>query len=292
MTIDAPAHAAGGTLSVASSLSNSVAMARREARALWRTAAMATAAPLGDGWYFVLDYVISFLRVAVLLSLWRTVLAGRDGEGGMATADVLTYTLIAAVFGHQVAARTHIEHLLWSGDISARLLRPVSLVGQVVAQMAGGWVLGFFCFSVPLFLAAPLLRVDPWPRGSAAAALFPVSLLLGIAVGVGLDFVIGSLMARYGWNTWDVERMRSAVGALLSGAVVPLALLPWGLGSVLEWLPFASMAWAPLRIYTGTGGTQEALTLVALQVFWAVALALLAQRLWQANRQKVVIYGG
>ena len=54
---------------------------------------------------------------------------------------------------------------------------------------------------------------------------------------------------------------------MLSGAVIPLALLPWGLGDVLEWLPFASLAWAPLSIYTGIG---DAPRLIALQVFWAL----------------------
>jgi ABC-2 type transport system permease protein len=265
------------------------------ARKVWRTAALAAAGPLGDGWYFALDYVLSFLRVAVLLAIWRAVLAGREGEGGMSTAAVLTYTLAAAVFGHQLGARTHLEQLLWSGDIAARLLRPMNLVAQVVAPMVGGWLPSLCLFSVPLLLAAPLLGVDPLPAGPAAAALFAVSLVLAIAVGIALDFNVAALMARYGWNTWDVERLRSALGALLSGAVVPLALLPWRLGEVLAWLPFAAMAWAPLRIYTGAGGPAdpaEPLRLVAVQAGWAVALGLSAGRLWRANRQKVVIYGG
>jgi ABC-type uncharacterized transport system permease subunit len=76
---------------------------------------------------------------------------------------------------------------------------------------------------------------------------------------------------------------------VLSGAVVPLALLPWGLGGALEWLPFASVAWAPLAIYTGMG---DATRLIALQAFWALALWPLAGWLWRANREKVVGYGG
>ena len=40
--------------------------------------------------------------------------------------------------------------------------------------------------------------------------MFIACLALGVAVAVGLDFCVASLMARYGWNTWDVERMRAA----------------------------------------------------------------------------------
>ena len=35
--------------------------------------------------------------------------------------------------------------------------------------------------------------------------------------------------------------------------MIPLALFPWGLGEWLEWLPFASQAWAPLALYTDSG---------------------------------------
>ena len=76
---------------------------------------------------------------------------------------------------------------------------------------------------------------------------------------------------------------------MLSGAVMPLALLPWGLGDVLAWLPFAAIAWAPLAIYTGIGDPPR---LMALQVGWAFVLWPLAGWLWRANREKVVGYGG
>jgi ABC-2 type transport system permease protein len=263
-------------------------------RKCWHTAAVAATERLGDGWYFVLDYVLRFLRVAVLLAIWRTILAGREsaGEGGMTLEQVLTYTLANAVFADQVAARTHLEIQLWSGAIAGRMLRPMNLAAQVVAQMVGSWLLGLVCFSLPLLLAAPLLGVNPLPAGAGAGVLFVLSLALGVAVAVGLDFCVASLMARYGWNTWDVERMRAASFTLLSGAIVPLALLPWRLGDVLVWLPFGAMAWAPLRIYTGAGSAAEALGLVAAQAGWAVVLAIAAQWLWRVNRQKVVIYGG
>ena len=58
---------------------------------------------------------------------------------------------------------------------------------------------------------------------------------------------------------------------------------------MLEWLPFAAMAWAPLAIYTGVG---EPLGLIAIQLFWAATLWPLAMSLWNANREKVVGYGG
>ena len=256
------------------------------------TAAMAATTLTGDNLFFLLDYLLRFLRVAVMLAIWRAILSAGGGAAGMSLDDVLTYTLAGAVFADQITVRTHLEIMLWSGDIAGRLLRPMNLVGQIVSQMAGGWVFGFVFFSLPLLLAAPLLGVNPLPASVAAGLLFVLSLALGVAVGIAIDFATSALMVAYGWPVWDVERLRAALSSLLSGAVVPLALLPWRLGEALEWLPFASMAWAPLSIYTGVAAGPAALRVIALQAAWAVALALVARWLWRTHRQKAVIYGG
>lgn len=254
----------------------------------WTTATIA-ATSVSDSLWFLLDYGLRVLRVAVLLSVWRTVLAGGEPAPEMPLDTVLTYTLIAAVFADPLASRTRLDNALWSGAIATRFLQPMGIVGHFVAEMAGGWMFGFALFSLPLLLAAPLLGVNPLPASAAAGALFAVSLVLGVAVGVALDFIFTALMVIFGWNVHDVERLRAAVGALLSGAVLPLALLPWRLGEVLAWLPFASMASAPLSIYTGSG---DALRLLVLQAAWAAALWPLANWLWRANRRKLVIYDG
>ena len=96
-------------------------------------------------------------------------------------------------------------------------------------------------------------------------------------------------MVRFDLSMWLLGSFRAAVGTLLSGALLPLALLPWGLGQVLEWLPFAATASAPLRIVTGTG---EPLPLLALQGAWALALWPLVGWLWRVNRERVVSHGG
>jgi ABC-2 type transport system permease protein len=194
-----------------------------------------------------------------------------------------------AVIRSEVQRLTQLIDDLWSGSIVARLLQPAGLVGQLVARMLGGWVRELSLFSVPLLLAAPLLGVNPLPAGGPAALLFGASLALGVAVGVALDFVMAALMVAWGWNRWDVDRLRAAVGAVLSGALLPLSLLPWGLGDVLTWLPFASQAWVPLSIYTGSG---EVLSLLGRQLLWVAVMWPLARWLWRVNRQKVVIYGG
>jgi ABC-2 type transport system permease protein len=242
-----------------------------------------------DSPLFLLDYALRLLRVVVLLALWRTIFAEQGLDGPMTLAAVLTYTLIAEVFAEQLTARTTLVQSFWEGSVVLRFLRPMGLVRQFSAEMVGRWSVHFALFSVPLLLVAPLLGVDPRPASPLAGALFVASVGLAIGVGIGLDLLFATLTIAFGQNPWIADYLRAALATLLSGALLPLAYYPWGLGEVFAWLPFAAMAWAPLAIYTGTG---DPLPRLLSQVVWIAVLWPLVDHIWRANRENVVSYGG
>src|SRR5579872_1005903 len=95
------------------------------ARGFAKTAQIAALGAAGENLLFLVDYLLRFLRVALLLSLWRLVLA-RHPVPEMGTAAVLTYTLIAEVFSEPLACRTELDVSLWDGTITTRVLRPLS----------------------------------------------------------------------------------------------------------------------------------------------------------------------
>jgi len=261
---------------------------RQRARKMWVITALEAASTLGEDVLFIIQFVFRLLRVVVLLALWRVILPAH-GTAGMTLSITLTYTLIQEVFAEQLLPRTNIEWALHDGGIAMHFLQPLDLVSQFVARMLGNWVFGLVFFSIPLLLVAPWLGVNPAPMSLLAGALFLVSVLCTMAIGVAFDFIFAALLTHLEGSAYMVGRVRIAVSLLLSGALVPLALLPWNLGAILQWLPFASLASAPLRIYTGTGDPRF---LLALQVTWAAALWVLARWLWQHYREQLVCYGG
>jgi ABC-type uncharacterized transport system permease subunit len=254
-----------------------------------KTAAMAAVSTLGESRLFLLDYALRALRVLVLLAIWRTVLPHHGTVNGLSLGAVLTYTLIAEVFAEQLLVRTEATGDLWSGGVTSRMVQPIGLFGHYAAVMVGGWLVGLTLFSLPLLALAPLLGVDPRPASPGAGLLFVLSLALAVVLGLAVEFFFVGLTIAFALNPWITSRVRDAIALVLSGAVLPLALLPWGLGDVFAWLPFASMASAPLQIYIGAG---HPAFLVALQVAWCLALWPLTVWLWRANREKVVGFGG
>ena len=253
------------------------------------TAWMEAGGHVNDSVLFVADYLMRFIRIAAMLSIWRLVMGGKGTVNGLDVGTVLTYALISEVFAEQFAARTYIEHMVWQGKIATLLLRPVGLIPCLISESAGRWLVGFALCSIPLFLVAPVLGVNPLPANAVHGVAFVVSLILAVAVGLAIDFIFCSMVVAMNTSIWITESFRAAVVVLFSGALIPLALLPWGLGRVFEWLPFASMASAPVRIYTGTGSPS---TLLAMQFGWALILWPAANWLWGAIREKLSSYGG
>ena len=254
-----------------------------------KTAMLAATSYVGDSPLFLMDYLLRLLRVAVLLSLWRVLLPHGEGVSGFTLPLLLTYSLLAEAFAEQLEAYTEVSEAFWDGSMATRFIKPLSVFGQFTAEACGRWLFHLVTFSLPLLLLAPSMRISLLPASKLSGLFFVPSLLLAIGVGLALDFLFTGIGIGLQFPPFAMARARQAIATLLSGAFVPLALLPWNLGRVFAWLPFASMASAPLRIYTGTGAP---LPLLALQTFWCAALWPLTLWVWRVNKEKMVAYGG
>lgn len=272
-----------------------VAVARRsrriapQARAVGKTFELAAVSALGDSRLRLLDSGLRIVRVVVLLALWRVILRHSESVNGFGLASLLTYTLAGELFAEQLSAGSDFGNWIWEGTIVSKMIYPFALVGQIIADVAGQWLFGFVSVSIPILVVAPLIGVDPLPAGGTAFLAFVPALALSVTIGLAMDFILALSMAVYELAPWLVANLRAAIGAVLAGSVIPLAILPWRLGAAFQWLPFASMGSAPLLIYTGQG---QALRLLLVQIGWAGVMSALAIWMWRASRERLVSYGG
>ncbi len=83
----------------------------------------------------------------------------------------------------------------------------------------------------------------------------------------------------------------NALISFTAGNVVPLWLFPQTVATILSYLPFQAMYFAPLSIYVGA--EQGSVTGVLLgQLAWAAAFLLLANRFWAYLQRHIAIQGG
>lgn len=254
-----------------------------------KSALMKATATVGDSPLFLVNYLLRLLRVVVLLTLWRSLLPAHGTTSGLTLRQVLTYTLMGEAVEQLLACRTWLEDSFWSGAIATRFLRPMGIFAQFTSEMMGPIALGLGLFSLPLLAMSPLLGVDPLPGSLGAAWLFLLSLALAVAISLAIEYIFSGMAVALRMHPYAINSLRAAVWSVLSGAFLPLALLPWGLGRIFEWLPFAATASTPLKIYVGSGAP---LPMLAVQIGWVVILWPVAIGIWRANRERMVAYGG
>jgi ABC-2 type transport system permease protein len=226
------------------------------------------------------------------LALWAAVLAERGEVGGydwdaMRTYYVLAFVTAAIAFGgtEGLAAQRILD-----GMVAIDLLKPVDFQRARAAEYTGS-ILGNLP-TLGVGLAVSILFLDPLPPVSAAAgALALVSVLLIVPLAFGLMFL--SVMLCFWTRSYHgVMWSRRTITAFFSGLMVPLALMPAALQSVVGWLPFVHIATTPSNIYLGRVDTTGALGLVALEAAWCVALWLLGRVLWNRAVKVVTVHGG
>lgn len=245
----------------------------------------ATQAFDGNFFFVFAGYGVRLVRMAVLIGVFRSL----PPNAGMSYGQMLTYTVLASAFSEQLYFDTPATTALWEGSIVGRFTRPVPVLLGLMAETVGKWFPSLIFYTLPLCAAAPFFGVSLLPRNAADGVLFLASLLLGISLGFAVDFLFASFAMRLKNGCWAALAVREATTALLSGLLVPFALLPEPVGNALELLPFGSLAGAPLAIFSGTGSAPR---LILLALFWNAVLWPVSALSFQKSRERMISYGG
>lgn len=241
----------------------------------------------------IFTVLILFLWIGILFSFWSSAYAGRDEIAGYTHRDMRTYILLAyainALVGWRIARG--MMGRIRTGEIVIDMIRPLNYRTTQLAQAAGGSVVeGAISFGIAIGLGLVFFDIRP-PDGALSAALFAVSVLLGFVTKVLVIFLISLLTF---WTLQGVGLMwaQQSVIAILSGTLVPLALLPGWIRVVAEVLPLRGIVATPVSIYLGTTGGWELAGLLALQVAWLALLWWVTDKAWIRAFRAVEIQGG
>ena len=251
------------------------------------TMAISMAMPKSDVPFLAVGTGLRLVQFGVLVGIWRSLPHDKLAASGVTVGALLTYSAIAQIAGPLLNPKTTLAAHVANGTIAVRLLWPLGVVSQFVAEMLGAALPAVVLSLVGISIAAALLEVPLAPTG--APLFFGLSLILGITVGVAVDFWFALLTVRLRYSVWFVASIRTTLTSVFSGALIPLSLMPWHIGDVLNVLPFAAMASGPLRVYTQQTG---AAPLLVSQAMWAALLWFGLVWAVRKSRDKVVGVGG
>jgi ABC-2 type transport system permease protein len=182
-----------------------------------------------------------------------------------------------------------IEQLVRTGQVAAELVRPVDLYAfwyaRAVAQKTAPAVLR----CLPMIPLAVLLFDMRMPAGPTAALAFLVSVVAAVSLSAAITTLI-SISLLFTTSAKGVQMLSGAVVNFCSGALVPIALLPTGWRPFLDLLPFRGLMDTPFRLWLGE--TEGWAQMIAHQLGWALALALLGRVLVGVAVRRMEIHGG
>lgn len=221
------------------------------------------------------------IRVMVLVAFYEG--AGRQP---MNLQQVVTYIWLGQAFLALLpwAADAEIAAGVESGNVGYERLRPVDTYLLWFARALAWRVANTSLRAGPVFVLAafvlPLAGFGEWawrlPASPAAAALFVLSIVLTALLSSAFTVLINIVVTAL--KTGRVVSFAMAAVNLFSGLLIPLALFPDALQTVLLWQPFAGLADIPFRIYSGALSGGRALEGIASQLLWIGILVLLGRR--------------
>jgi len=236
------------------------------------------------------------IKVMVLAAFY----AG-GGGASMPLAQAVTYTWIAQGL---------LALLPWAGDPEVALsvrtgsvaydrLRPVDAYALWFARTTG-WIAARVLPRVMLMVAfaalvLPLAGFGAWawqpPADAAAGAFAAVSaglaLLLSAAMVMLLNIATAALL-----NDRGINALATPLVIVLSGNLLPLALLPDSWQVVLLLQPFAGLLDIPVRLYFGEFTGWTAAAVLGLQLFWIAALCGIGHAAMSGAMRRLDVQGG
>ena len=244
----------------------------------------ATEKTAGGAIYLLPDVLIRIFTLISLIYLWRAAMS-TNIDVGMNLNQILAYTCISALLSDMLAVKTAASGWLSEGVLLRLFGHPLPVLGNLIAQTIGGWVPMLLMFSLPMMLILPLFKLRVYP----SSPFFFVSLLLCITLGFAIDFLFACLSIKLRNMNWLIGRMRVAVNAVLSGTIIPINLLPFGIAEIVKYQPFASLGGAPLSIFVGTADITQT---ILLQFLWNAVLWPFTLFVWKKSQEGMVSYGG
>jgi ABC-2 type transport system permease protein len=188
-------------------------------------------------------------------------------------------------------ADPEMQRLFIQGEVAYEMLRPVDLYAYWFSREFAFLFAPTCLRAIPVFLFAGLfLGLAPPP--SLASALATGVAMLG-ALLLSTTMLTTITLTRF-WTLagQGVTSMHSALFFLCSGMLAPLPLFPDFIQPLFNVLPYRALADLPFRLYTGHLPPEALPKCLALQLGWALALALIGRLLLTRATRRLVIQGG
>jgi ABC-2 type transport system permease protein len=247
---------------------------------------------LGEGLQYranTLSGILStFISLILFYYIWKAIAA--SGELAQPFSAIIAYVALARVIENATSAdiESQIGDAVRKGTIVNELKRPTSLRLQLYFYQFGKSSFKLLVRGIPALLVGIAFLGVGIPS-VVNLGLFGVSMFLTLNLAITLSYTT-SMIVFWTKIDWGLRMIRGTIAGLLSGAMIPLYLVPENLRNFFYLTPFPSMVDAPISVYQGTA--ESLVQVFGTQLAWILIMFLAAELLWRKAKTKLTVQGG
>lgn len=237
-----------------------------------------------------------FVQVFVAYTLW-TVLFKQAPQmfGGVSLQAMLTYAVLAMILDMILTTDTgphqYLTQQIKTGMITNDLLRPIDFPHHMLLRFSGETIARAAFYVLPP-LAVSYLAFDlNAPANIGQFGWFLLSLVLSWLIMFFCNFLFG-LVAFKTLDTVGFFFTYWAALRFLSGQLIPIWMYPDWMQQFIKFLPFQSIFYTPLSIYTNKFLGADVWQAVLQQAVWVVILYAVQHLIWSRIHRHLVVQGG
>ncbi len=237
-------------------------------------------------------YMIGMIAEPVIyLVVWSTIAVARGGSvGGYTPAQFAGYYLVWTLVRNMNIVFTPYgwEWRIRRGQLSAMLMTPIHPLHYDLSYFAG-WKVVVIVLWLPLAALLALVFHPALHPTVVQVVVFAVAIWGAYLIRSMWQTVVG-LITFWTTRVSAVFELYFAAELILSGRLVPMALLPTWARRVAEFLPFQWAFGFPIESLLGRLTSQQLLVGLGMQVLWIGLGALLVAGVWRlALRQYTAV---
>lgn len=246
---------------------------------------------------FILTMVFSFIPVVVQIYLWKSIFNSMTGNNwnGYTYTSVITYFILANIITKltdTLGFEFKMTEDIRTGNIAQFFVRPVNHLAFCFSHLSSMKTVFFLTTLIPNLVLIWFLRdYFTFDLSGINMFLFPLFLVISVTI----NFLISYLIALAAFWFSEVSSFFVAKMVFLlfmTGAMVPLDLLPGSWFEIVRFLPFKYVVFVPINLFLGRMQTDQIFTELLLASGWILLLSIFIKMCWRKAAKQFSAVGG
>ena len=227
-------------------------------------------------------------RILAAWLLWKAVFTGRESVSGFTFEGMLSYYIISSFLvsldmSNQIS--WEVSYLIRDGGFSKHMVTPMNPFSFFSFMVAGESAFHLAFSAMAAFVCVVLFRVNILFTTNILEIIYALALIiLGLFFMMCFQYLLGILTFKF-LSVHSIIFIANHIIAFMTGALVPLALLPGGILKVMRIFPFYYVTYLPAMLLGGRCG-DEALAGIIILVCWIAGFLVLNKLVYDKLRMK------